>query len=227
MRCLMKLQPRAQFIVATHSPDIYDEARSDERHFLVPEDNPRARIWRPVQPIGAGACPIMSLDVAEQASIGARSIGVRRRIDREYLRLSGMMQASGSWWAAETRESAIVKDAKDAGFGNVFAVTDRDFRDLNQSEWDNPARSFRTFILPVHEIENISSTPRHCMPVDLAIPVSRCPGLNAQLEATALRLSWWAACREVVAELKRALRAIHAQSSLHAEQPQRRQSPHL
>ncbi len=55
MRCLMKLQPRAQFIVATHSPDIYDEARSYERHFLVPEDDPRARIWRPVKPIGAGA----------------------------------------------------------------------------------------------------------------------------------------------------------------------------
>ena len=55
LRCLMRLQPRAQFVVATHSPEIYDEARSYQRHFLVPEDDPRARIWHPVRPIGAGA----------------------------------------------------------------------------------------------------------------------------------------------------------------------------
>ena len=55
LRCLMKLQPRAQFVVATHSPEIYDEARSYQRHFLVPEDDPRAQIWRPVKPIEAGA----------------------------------------------------------------------------------------------------------------------------------------------------------------------------
>jgi len=55
VRCLVKLQPRAQFVVATHSPEIYNEARSYERHFLVPEDDPRARTWRRVKPIGAGA----------------------------------------------------------------------------------------------------------------------------------------------------------------------------
>ena len=45
VRSLMALQPEAQFIVATHSPEIYDAAMSYERHFLVPEDDPRARIW--------------------------------------------------------------------------------------------------------------------------------------------------------------------------------------
>ena len=45
LRSLMRLQPRAQFIVATHSPEIYDAARSYERHFLVPESDPRARLW--------------------------------------------------------------------------------------------------------------------------------------------------------------------------------------
>jgi energy-coupling factor transporter ATP-binding protein EcfA2 len=48
MRSLIRLQPVAQFIVATHSPEIYDAARSYERHFLVPEDDPRAKLWRPV-----------------------------------------------------------------------------------------------------------------------------------------------------------------------------------
>jgi predicted ATPase len=45
IRALMSLQPKAQFVVATHSPEIYDSAMSYERHFLVPEDDPRARAW--------------------------------------------------------------------------------------------------------------------------------------------------------------------------------------
>ena len=49
VRALMNLQPHAQFIVATHSPEIYDAAMSYERHFLVPEDDPRARAWPSVR----------------------------------------------------------------------------------------------------------------------------------------------------------------------------------
>ena len=49
VRALMQLQPKAQFIVATHSPEIYDAAMSYERHFLVAEDDPRARAWPPVR----------------------------------------------------------------------------------------------------------------------------------------------------------------------------------
>ena len=45
LRSLIRLQPKAQFIVATHSPEIYGAARSYERHYLVPEDDPRARLW--------------------------------------------------------------------------------------------------------------------------------------------------------------------------------------
>jgi predicted ATPase len=48
LRSLMRLQSRAQFVVATHSPEIYDSAASYERHFLVSEDDPRAHLWRPV-----------------------------------------------------------------------------------------------------------------------------------------------------------------------------------
>jgi predicted ATPase len=45
LRTLMRLQPKAQFIVATHSPQIYESAMSYERHFLVPADDQRASIW--------------------------------------------------------------------------------------------------------------------------------------------------------------------------------------
>jgi hypothetical protein len=49
LRSLMNIQPRAQFLVATHSPLIYDAAMSYERHFLVPDDDPRAKAWKQVE----------------------------------------------------------------------------------------------------------------------------------------------------------------------------------
>jgi energy-coupling factor transporter ATP-binding protein EcfA2 len=49
LRSLMRLRPRAQLIVSTHSSEIYDAAASYERHFLVPEGDPRAHLWRPVE----------------------------------------------------------------------------------------------------------------------------------------------------------------------------------
>ena len=45
LRSLMRLQPRAQLVVATHSPEIYDAAASYERHYLVPEDDSRSWLW--------------------------------------------------------------------------------------------------------------------------------------------------------------------------------------
>ncbi len=45
IQSLMQLQPRAQFIVATHSPEIYVSAMSYERHFLVDQTDPRVTIW--------------------------------------------------------------------------------------------------------------------------------------------------------------------------------------
>ena len=51
LRLLMRMQPKAQFIVATHSRAIYAAALSYERHFLVPDKDPRAKIWpRPKSP---------------------------------------------------------------------------------------------------------------------------------------------------------------------------------
>lgn len=49
MSCLLNLKPKAQFIVATHSPEIFASARFDQRHFLVPKNDPRAKIWESTQ----------------------------------------------------------------------------------------------------------------------------------------------------------------------------------
>lgn len=45
IRAIQDLAPDTQLIVATHSPEIYDAAMSFERHFLVPESDPRSRFW--------------------------------------------------------------------------------------------------------------------------------------------------------------------------------------
>ncbi|WP_165233868.1 AAA family ATPase [Aquisphaera insulae] len=54
LRILTDLQPRTQFLVATHSPEVYDAARSYERHYLAPADDPRAKLWHPVATSEAG-----------------------------------------------------------------------------------------------------------------------------------------------------------------------------
>jgi predicted ATPase len=45
LRAMMTLRPDCQFIVGTHSPEIWDSVLSHQRHFLVPSDDPRAKAW--------------------------------------------------------------------------------------------------------------------------------------------------------------------------------------
>jgi hypothetical protein len=101
---------------------------------------------------------------------------------------------------------AIVKDADEAGFANVFGLTDRDFRPTNKPGWNDSSKTFRTLVLPVHEIENylLDSLSLHSS-------LFNNRGLSETdiqtiIEEGASRLCWWAACREVVAESKRRFR---------------------
>jgi len=101
---------------------------------------------------------------------------------------------------------AIVRTFEEEGHPNVFGVTDRDFRDANHKDWFSSAKTFRTFVLPVHEIENYllnadalhASTfrNRNLSPVEI----------EARMCKKATKLCWWAACRETIAELKRRFR---------------------
>ena len=45
LREMRRFLPNAQFIVATHSPQIASSVRSDQRFFLVAEDDPRVMAW--------------------------------------------------------------------------------------------------------------------------------------------------------------------------------------
>ncbi len=72
--------------------------------------------------------------------------------------------------------------------------------------WMDPGKTSRRFILPVHEIENYLLDRK-------ALAASRFNNLGkteAEIEAfmmnVAGRLRWWAACRDVVAELRRRFR---------------------
>jgi hypothetical protein len=101
---------------------------------------------------------------------------------------------------------AIVSDAEKAGFPNVFGLIDRDFRQSNKPSWMDRNKTFRRFILPVHEIEN------YLLDAD-ALAASRFNNLGrstddieAMMTTAAGRRCWWAACRDVVAELRRRFR---------------------
>lgn len=97
---------------------------------------------------------------------------------------------------------AILKDAEDAGYRNVFGLADRDFGRSNYPDWLVPGRAFRRFVLPRHEIENyLLDTP--------ALEACRFNTLRksaadiaAILDAEAARLCWWSACRQVVSLLR-------------------------
>jgi Protein of unknown function (DUF4435) len=94
---------------------------------------------------------------------------------------------------------AIVKDAEEAGFANVFALIDRDFRQTNQSEWSAQGKTSRTFVLRVHEIENHLLDAPAIASIRLNNSGKKPLEVEAMMWTAASRLCWWAACRDVVA----------------------------
>ncbi len=133
---------------------------------------------------------------------------VEDSLTREYLRAVWGSSAGIAFRLGGGNDGvrAIVKAFQEEGHRNVFGRTDRDFRPSNRADWLNPAKTFRTFVLPVHEVENYLLDPR-------ALHASRYQnrGLNAadieaRMDSRAAQLCWWAACRDVIAELKRRFR---------------------
>jgi hypothetical protein len=85
----------------------------------------------------------------------------------------------------------------------VFGLIDRDFRQSNRSDWHFPGKSFRTFILPVHEIENYLLDSQALAASRLNTLKHTPEQIEDLLKQAAGRLAWWAACRNVVADLRR------------------------
>ena len=101
---------------------------------------------------------------------------------------------------------AIVHDAERSGYPNVFAIIDRDYRPTNRDVWTNPAKTFRTFVLPVHEIENYLLDGRALGDSSYNNLGHSSEDIEQLMIGQARRLCWWAACRVVVAELRRRFR---------------------
>jgi hypothetical protein len=97
---------------------------------------------------------------------------------------------------------AILRDAERAGYTNVFGVIDRDFGSSDKVSWSEKSKTFRSFVLPVHEIENYLLHAE-------ALADSRSNNMKktsseiaAILDREAKRRVWWAACGAVWAELR-------------------------
>lgn len=99
--------------------------------------------------------------------------------------------------------SAIVRAFEEAGHRNVFGVTDRDFRPTNFSDWMSATKTFRTFVLPVHEIENYLLNAGALQASGYQNRGLEVAEIEEKMVKKAGDLCWWAACRETIAELKR------------------------
>ncbi|HWE37167.1 MAG TPA: hypothetical protein VG406_11425 [Isosphaeraceae bacterium] len=138
---------------------------------------------------------------------GTINLWVEDDLTREYL--SGLWgDASVAFFIAGGNEGvrSVVNDAEAAGFRNVFGLVDRDFGLPRKAEWMSETKTFRTFVLPAHEIENYLLDAE-------ALQASRSNNLGRtrdQIEGymaeRANGLVWWAACRDVVAEVKHRFR---------------------
>jgi hypothetical protein len=101
---------------------------------------------------------------------------------------------------------AIANDAQKNDFSNVFALVDRDFRTTNKPDWMNPNKTFRTFILPAHEVENYMLDSRALVAIRINTLKKTETEIDAMIISAASRLHWWVACRRVVAELRERFR---------------------
>jgi hypothetical protein len=128
-------------------------------------------------------------------------------LTRDYLRaLWGPTDISFVLGGGNEGVEAIVRSFQEEGASKVLGVTDRDYRPSNRDKWGDPNKTFRTFVLPAHEIENylleaeaIHASVYH----NRGLTVEQ---IESHMLDKASRLCWWAACRESIAELKRRFR---------------------
>jgi hypothetical protein len=146
----------------------------------------------------------MPIDLSPPSS-AAIVLWVEDTLTRDYL---GAVWGNPTWIAFRVAGGnegvrALVRSFEEQGHPNVFGLVDRDFQDPNKADWMNHAKKFRTFVLPVHEIENylldapaLQASRYHNRSLDTA-------AIESEMTSKASTLCWWAACRDVVAELKR------------------------
>jgi hypothetical protein len=88
----------------------------------------------------------------------------------------------------------------------VFGVIDRDYRPTNRPNRTVDGKTFRRFILPVHDVENYLLDSEALSRSRLNTRKLTPQEIENDLTQAAEGMTWWAACREVVAELRRMFR---------------------
>jgi hypothetical protein len=97
---------------------------------------------------------------------------------------------------------AIVTDAHANGHKHVFGLIDRDFRKSNRHQWANPQSGALVFVPIVHEIENYLLDPEALAGCVLNTGQRTAQEINVRLQTRASQLTWWMACRQVIADLR-------------------------
>lgn len=102
---------------------------------------------------------------------------------------------------------AVLKDAEERGYGNVFGFRDRDFRASNRADWFDARKGFQCFVPEVHEVENYlldEAALGGCM---LNNNNRNAVNIRRRLNGRAKGLVWWMACRQVIVGLAEEFRA--------------------
>jgi hypothetical protein len=98
--------------------------------------------------------------------------------------------------------SPVVRSARQEGHTHVYGFVDRDFRTSNRPNWSNPASDLTVFVPDAHEIENYLLDPAALAGCSLNTGGQNAVAIEARLVQRASELTWWMACRAVLAELR-------------------------
>ncbi len=134
---------------------------------------------------------------------GALNLWVEDPLTRDYLREVWQNDPLVVFYVSGGSDGilAVLKEAEAAGLKNVFAYADRDFRPSNRADWNNASKTFKRFVASVHEVENFLLDENAIAACGLN-SLNRAPAdILARLRQRAQKLTWWMACRSVLAQI--------------------------
>jgi hypothetical protein len=134
---------------------------------------------------------------------GKVNLWVEDAVSRVYLKECWQDDPDILFLTAGGNESvaAILNDAEARGYANVVGFVDRDFGTSNRADWLNPAKGFRRFVPTVHELENYLLDDAALAGAVINTGGRASGEIRGRFEKRAHELTWWMACRSVIADL--------------------------
>lgn len=97
---------------------------------------------------------------------------------------------------------AMAKHAVENRYPNVFGLVDRDFGESNYPDWKTSGKTFRRFVLPVHEVENLLLDCEGLAGCSVNDNEKTVDEVRQRLKTLATSLAPYMACRAVITELR-------------------------